>query len=294
MLKRRHFLTYSLLFLGSCAFSRLDSGPSQRLDRPDLIRFAVTDLKGASTLEQDFGTFRQALEQVLQIPVQFFPVENYLAAAPALLANELDFAMAGPSEYLVLRARANAVPVIGVTRPNYYSVVMTRIDSGLNTLGELQGTTIAMRKEGSTAGHIVPMKLLLDAGVAPGNYDVIMLNRDGAEALRTGAVDAWTDSHDRYVEYIKEPGLEGTEIQVIATSEDLPPDIFVVNPSLGQDFIIFLQSQILQHQDVLMSALLASEANQKYKNSELVAVQDGDYQLLRDSYYAIGQGSAIE
>ena len=295
MFKRRAFLTYSALFLGSCAFAQTaTSERSIQVNRPEKLRFAVTDLSGPDELEQDFGMFRQTLEEVLDLPVEFYPVENYSAAAPALLANELEFAMAGPSEYLLLRARSNAIPIVGVTRSSYYSMMMTRMDSGIDTLADLNGKKIAMRTEGSTAGHIVPMKLLLDADVNPGDYEILMLNREGFEALRTGQVDAWADSHARYVEYVKEPGLDGTEIQVIATSEILPPDVFVANPSLGDDFIEELRSHILSHKEILMSALLASEANQKYRDSEMVSVKDADYQVLRDSYYAIGQGSAIE
>ena len=296
ILKRRAFLTYSLLFLGGCTFAKTaTSKPIAQVDRPDRLRFAVTDLRGIVELERDFGVFRQTLAEVLQIPVEFYPVENYLAAAPAFLTNELDLAMAGPSEYLLLRARANSIPIVGVTRPNYYSLIMTRIDSGINSLADLKGKKIAMRTEGSTAGHIVPMKLLLDAGLAPqGDYEIVMLNREGCDALRTGKVDAWTDSYSRYVEYVKEPGLEGVEIQVIAVSENLPPDVFVANPSLGDSWLEELRSHLLNHQDILMPALIASEANRKYQESQMISAQDSDYQVLRDSYYSIGQASAIE
>lgn len=295
MLKRRTFLAYNLLFLSGCTLAKTTTYQAEAtVDWPQQLRFAVTDISGLEELKQDFESFRQALEVLLEIPVEFYPVENYSAAAPALLANELDIAFAGPSEYLILRARANAIPVIGVTRPSYHALVMTRIGSGIDTLADLQGKKIAMRTEGSTAGHIMPMKLLLDAGVKVNDYEILMLDREGFKALRTGQVDAWTDSYSRYVEFVKTPGLEDTEIQVIATSDNLPPDVFVINPSLGERFINEFQTRFLAHKDVLKSALIASEANQKYAKSELVVTQDADYQTLRDSYYAIGQGSTIE
>ncbi|MFG6102394.1 PhnD/SsuA/transferrin family substrate-binding protein [Leptothoe sp. EHU-05/26/07-4] len=294
MVGRRFFLGYSLLFLGGCGLAKTNSTTNSQFDYPNKLHFAVTDLSGSDALERDFGAFRQVLEETLQLPVVFFAVENYSAAAPALLANELDFVMAGPSEYLLLRARAGAIPILGITRPKYAAMVMTRVDSGIDQLSDLKGKTIAMRTEGSTAGHIMPMKMLLDAGVPPEDYQVVMLNRQGFEALQSGQVDAWSDSHDRYVEYVKAPGLEGIDIQVIAASDHLPPDVFVANPSLGPRYLEELRNHMLDHQETLIAALLASEANQKYKTSELVAVTDADYQVLRDSYYAIGQGSAIE
>lgn len=296
MLKRRTFLTYSVLFMGGCTFATTATSQSKsELNRPSQLRFAVTDVTGAEALERDFGAFRQALEEILSIPITFYPVENYSAAAPALLANELDFAMAGPSEYLLLRARAKAVPLVGVSRPHYYSVIMTRVDSGLDTLADLKGKKIAMRTQGSTAGHIIPMKLLLDAGLAPeGDYEVLMLDKEGFAALRSGKVDAWAGSSIYSLEYVKTPAAGNSEVQVIARSSDLPPDVFVANPSLGDEFIAEMRSQILTHKDTLMTTLLASEANQKYQESELIPVHDSDYQALRDSYHAIGQASAIE
>mgnify|MGYP001796202207 CR=1 FL=1 len=294
-LKRRAFLGYGTLALASCSVVQplRSSSPSEAI-RPDRLRFAVTDLSGLGALQQDFGAFREALADRLALPVEFFPVENYSAAAPAMLANELDFVMAGPSEYLLLRARAEAIPLVGVTRSDYYTLFMTQAGSDIRSLADLKGKHIAMRTEGSTAGHIVPMKMLLDAGLSPDDYTVQMLNREGVEALRTGAVEAWTDSFSRYIELVKEPGLEGTEIEVLAKSEPLPPDLFLVNPSLGEAFIAELRSQMLNNATDLLAALSASEANAKYLESDMIAVQDADYKALRDAYYAIGQGSAIE
>ncbi|MEO1123775.1 MAG: phosphate/phosphite/phosphonate ABC transporter substrate-binding protein [Cyanobacteria bacterium J06639_16] len=296
MSNRRNFLAYSLLFLGSCTFVKTTKHQSDiGGNRPDKLRFAVTDINGLDELEQDFGAFRQALAELLEIPIEFYPVENYSAAAPALLANELDLAFAGPSEYLILRARAEAVPLVGITRPGYYSVIMARTNSGIETLAELKGKTIAMRTEGSTAGHIVPTKLLMDAGLsAKGDFDVVMLDLDSLPALLNGEVDAWADSSTRYVELVQNQGLANTEIKVLAQGENLPPDVFMANPGLDKGFIEELRSKILNNKDSLMAALLASEANQKYRESRIIAAQDIDYQTLRDMYYAIGQASAIE
>lgn len=294
MLNRRAFLSYSLLFLGGCTVAQTTNAVStSQMNRPSRLRFAVTDISGADELEQDFGSFRQALEMALGLPVEFFPVETFLDAAPALLANELDFVMAGPSEYLLLKARANAVPIVGVTRPNYYSVLIARADSDIATLADLNGKKVAMRTEGSTASHIVPMKMLLDTGLQPDAYERIMLGKDGADALINGQVDGWAVSRQRYKRYIVDEGRED-KVKILAESDNLPPDVFVANPSLGSTFLDELSAKLIANKKTLMPALLASKANQKYKESDMIPVNDSDYQMLRDSYYAIGQGSAIE
>ena len=296
-MKRRDFLTYSALFLSGCAGTTIADTSSSSLrtmaERPTELKFAVTDVSGLDELEQDFEPFRQALESVIDIPILFYPVPNYSAAAPALLANDLDLALAGPSEYLLLRGRAQAEPLIQVTRPNYYSVIMVRADSGITSLADLKGQTIAMRTEGSTAGHIFPMKLLMDAGVNPEDIQIKMLNKQGVDALVTGEVAAWTDVHRRYVELVKDQGLD-QEIIVLAQGDPLPSDIFVANPSLGSNFIQELQSTMLAHQETLLTALASSAANQKYLESSMAMAQDSDYDTMRSIYQAIGLESAIQ
>lgn len=295
-MKRRNFIGYGLLLLSGCTVTTTTtSTASSTINRPTQLRFAVTDISGLDELQQNYEAFRTLLEEITDIPVSFYPVPNYSAAAPALLANDLDLAFAGPSEYLLLRARAQAEPLVALTRQNYHSMIMVRTDSGIKTLTDLKGKTIAMRTEGSTAGHIFPMKLLMDAGLNPdSDFQVKMLNRDAFEALRAGEVAAWTDSYDRYVEFVEAPGLAGKEISIIAEGDSLPGDVFVANPSLGNEFIQELRSLMLTHQDALLSAIATPEANAKYRQSTIATAQDSDYDTMRGLYRTIGLESAIQ
>ena len=146
---------------------------------------------------------------------------------------------------------------------------------------------------GATASHIVPTKMLLDMGLQPDTYEALMLGEDGVNALRNGQVDVWVSSRTRYKRNFTELGRED-EVKIVAESELLPPDIFVANPSLGDDFLNELKSKLIANKDTLIPALYESGANQKFKESDMILVDDSDYQALYDSYYAIGQGSAIE
>jgi len=295
-MKRRSFIGYGLLLLSGCTVATTTtSTTAPTTNQPTQLRFAVTDISGLDDLKQNYEAFRTVLEEITGIPVSFYPVPNYSAAAPALLANDLDLAFAGPSEYLLLRARAQAEPLVEITRQNYHSMIMARTDSGITSLADLKGKTIAMRTEGSTAGHIFPMKLLMDAGLNPeSDFKVKMLNRDALEALMAGEVDAWSDSHDRYVEFVEEPGLADKEVTVIAEGDSLPGDVFVANPSLGDEFINELRALMLTHQDRLLEAISTPEANAKYRQSTMAPAQDSDYDTMRGIYRTIGLESAIQ
>ena len=143
IVRRRFFLGYGLLFLGGCTLPQTTES-YKPLVYPSKLTFTVINLGDLDALELDFGAFRQALEEVLQVPVIFLAVGDYKAAIDALLANELDFAMVDPVTYLRLATQARAVPVVGIPRPDHTAMVITRGDSGIHHLSDLKGKTIAM------------------------------------------------------------------------------------------------------------------------------------------------------
>ena len=103
------------------------------------IRFAVTDVEGMESLQRDFGPFKTALEKHSGLKVEFFAVPGRTAAVEAMAAKQLDFALTGPAEYVVFRARTNAQPVVGWTRPDYFSQVVVLADGPVKTLADLKG-----------------------------------------------------------------------------------------------------------------------------------------------------------
>ncbi|MEM1310015.1 MAG: PhnD/SsuA/transferrin family substrate-binding protein [Cyanobacteria bacterium P01_H01_bin.153] len=294
-MKRRHFITYSLLFAAGCSASTVSQGKEENSqgDRPDKLRFAVTDVQGLESLEADYGPFRAALESLLDLPIEFFPVENLVAATPALLSGKVDLVFAGPSEYLILRARAAAEPIVAVTRPDYYSVMVVKADSDLQALPDLKGKTIAMRAEGSTASHIWSTKLLMDAGLTLEDFQIEMLGDGGLEALLAGNVDAWTDANARVTRFIEAAGVEN-QVRSLIQGEELPNDVFVARSTLNADFVQEVQMRMIDAQAQLLEALVAAPANSKYQQSAFVTAADASYDDLRAAYRAIGQESLIQ
>lgn len=46
---------------------------------------------------------------------------------------------------------------------------------------------------------------------------------------------------------------------------------------------------MIENQDKLIQALILGRKNKKYKKSQLVSVNDSDYNMIREVYRAIGQ-----
>ena len=119
-MKRRNFLWYSCLFAAGCSASSTASRTTT-IRPPERLRLAIADIQGIDELKEKYEPFRAALEEVLETSVEFFPVEDFLIAASALQANQLDLVWAGPSEYVAIHACTQAVPLVSLIRSNYYS-----------------------------------------------------------------------------------------------------------------------------------------------------------------------------
>ena len=295
-MKRRNFLWYSLLFTAGCtavADKQNSSYSTIAGRRPEKLRFAVTDLKGLEEVQREYGAFRIALEEVLETKIEFFPVENYIAAAPALQSNQVDLVLAGPSEYVILNARAKAIPVVAIQRPNYRSMIAVRADRGIKSLADLKGKTIAMGDVGATSSHLGPTKILMDAGLDPkSDFKIIMLGKKSTEALKNGDVDAWAGAPHRYEKLLQTKGVSKSDFPLIATGPFLPNDVFIANSKLAPGFVEKIRELMLQHQEKLIESFLPAD-NNKYKGSKLVLVNDADYNMVREVYKAIGQDDFI-
>jgi phosphonate transport system substrate-binding protein len=291
-MKRRNFFGFSLLFLANCT-AATSKGNNTKITS-EKLRFSVTDTLTLEDLQRDYGALRTALEEILEKKVEFVPLGSYTAAAAALQLDQVDFVLTGPSEYVVMRARTNAVPVIALTRPNYYTVISVSANSGIKSVAELKGKKVAMWEVGSTSGHLGPTKMLMDAGLDPkSDVKILLLKGDGLPALRKGNVDAWGGSAVKYEKFLQDQGLSEKDLPLIAKGPLLPDDLFVANSKFDDNFIKDISSKLLANQDKLLTSLLSVEEG-KYKGSRLISTVDSNYDMIREVYQAIGQGSFVQ
>lgn len=280
----------SLLALGCAVLLLTGCGRNEAPasgDAPKVIRLADTGIEGMEDLSRAYTPFVAELEKITGFKVEFFPVSNRTAAVTALQFKQVDLILAGPSEYAAISARLPVRPVVGIERPQYHSVFVVKADSPIRTLEDLRGRRIAMKDPGSTTGHIMPVWMLHRAGLDI-DRDVKILLLDGArlEALATGDVDALGSGVRDYEQLVKRFG--GGTYRIIAQSQGMPNDLFLAGPTLSEAVVDRLREQILAQGEPLMAAILGSTRRDRYAGSRFVAVQDSDYDVIREGYRILG------
>lgn len=293
-MKLQRLLVLPLLFLISCGSQEIESTNSNReaiAACPERLTLAVTDIFGEEELKKDFGEFQTVLGEALGISIDLFPMNDRVTAVPALLFDRIDLALAGPSEYVLLKANADAIPLVGITRPGYYTVIISRANSGIKDLQQLQGKTLGIQKKGATASHLGSLKILAGIGFKPNrDFNIEIIDSDrGLVVLHEGQLDAWSVSNNLYQYTLEKYNLQASDFTIVSQGNPLPNDLIVANPSLNAGCIEELQARILGNERKLIDAIVVSPANQKYAQSTMVPAKDEDYDLIREGYKTIGE-----
>lgn len=256
------------------------------------LKLAVTDVEGMERLQTEWGPFKSALEKATGMTFEMFPVNSRTAAAEALRAKRIDFAVTGPAEYVVINKLTDAKPLIGLGRPDYFCAIIVMADSGINRPKDLQGKKVAFSDIGSTSGHLCPMQLFSDYGVDPtSDIQPVHTSRNVMhEALKRGDVAAIGYNHNSWVSKArdKDTSVPPGAFKMIARSGDLPNDMIMVGSHVDPAMAEKVRAAIIDNKADVIAGILSHDENTKYTGMDLHVIKDGDYDIVRSMYTTAG------
>ena len=280
----RRWLIGALVLLWTSSFAILDSHAQE-------LRLAVTDIVGLEELQTEYGAFQKAISELAGVELRFFPVTNRTAAVEALKSQKLDVVLTGPAEYIIFRSRTNAYPIVGFSRPDYFSALISMADNRVNSVKELKNKKVAFGDVGSTSKHLGPMQLLKDAGLDP-LKDIQPQHvgtNIGWEALKRGDVAAFGMTYSNYLSLRDKDKLDPAAFRVIARGPDLPNDPLVAGSHADKKAIEKIKTVFQNHSQELIGAILKGKDTQKYKGMKFITrIDDRDYDMIRAMYQTIG------
>lgn len=255
----------------------------------DTIRFAVTDVDGLENLQREFGPFKAKFEELSGLKVQFFGVSGRTAAVEAMAADQIDFVLTGPAEYVVFSARVKGQPVVTWQRPDYLANVVALEDGPVKSLADLKGKKVSFHEIGSTSRHLAPASVLSEGNLTYGrDYEPVFVKVNvGLEALRRGDLAALGMNMNDLKGAAKR--LPDLKLKVIARSKELPDDVLIASPKVPVATVEKVRKVFLDNGAAMMASVLATEANQKYAGGTFKpGVTDKDYDSVRAMYRAVG------
>jgi phosphonate transport system substrate-binding protein len=255
----------------------------------ETIRFAVTDVEGMEQLQREFGGFVEEFEKATGLEVEFTPVNNRTAAVEAMRAEQVDFVLTGPAEYVVFAKLTDAKPVVAWHRPDYFAQIVVMAEGDIKKLSDLKGKKVAFGEIGSTSQQLGPAQVLADSGLKYNtDYSVEIIKRNVAiEAMIRGDVQA-VGMNLTHLRSVREK-FPGQKFAVVGRGADLPNDILITASYVKPEVVETVRKAFLEHGDALMGGVLKGDDNKKYDGGYFVStVNDKDYDMVRDMYATIG------
>lgn len=255
----------------------------------ETIRFAVTDIDGLESLQKEMGPFKDAFEAASGLTVEFFPVSGRTVAVEAMAADQVDFVLTGPAEYVVFNARLDAQPVVTWNRPDYYSNVVVLDASPIQSAEDLKGQKVSFGEIGSTSQHLQPATLLAEAGLIYGSdYEPVFLKRNVAmEALIKGEIAA-IGLNRTHIDQMTE-AFPDQKLRVLVKGDALPNDILLASAKVPAETVDAVRRTFAEHGEELLAAITATEENEKYIGGSFDAsVTDADYDGVRKMFVNVG------
>ncbi len=212
--------------------------------------------------------FQKLLQVRLGIPVKLFPASDYAGVMQGIAAGQLEAAEFGASGFAGAYLDCKCLEPIVVPQENdgstyYYSVIVTRADSGIKTLADLKGHSLAWADPNSTSGYLIPSSTLKTQGIdlTPGKYFSTLGfsggHEQGVVAVLNKQYDAaatWTSGQgDESVGYsrgnlrsmVDKKMLKMSDIRVLWQSGKIPNGPWAVRSAIPNDLKVVFTDFLL-------------------------------------------------
>ena len=177
----------------------------------------------------DFQPLFDAVTQATGLHFDIRVGQSYGSVIEAICSDVVEIAWFGPASYLPAQQRGCAeLLAVDVNHGAsvYYSGIYARADSGLTTLADLRGRSMAFGDPNSTSSFVYPVAMLLAAGLDPatdlGEIRITGSHANSLQALAEGLVDAAAASFDSYERAINQGVLDPSLFVVIGRSDPIP------------------------------------------------------------------------
>jgi len=197
------------------------------------------------------------VEAAYNIPAKMFTFKDYAGTMEAFAGGNLDYTWFGPAGYagLYLQNPDAGEPVMTRMQPSgdtgYYSVMVTRADSGIESLEDMQGRSLGFADPNSTSGYLIPSIELVDqlgdldayfseTGFQGGHENGVLavLNGDVDAAVTwVSGVGAWEEGYTsgNLRKMVDKGILNMDDIRQIWSSKLIPNGPIVMRKALPQE-----------------------------------------------------------
>lgn len=240
---------------------------------------------------QKFEPMRAHLEKKLGQKVKVYTATDYAGVIEAMKKKRVDIAWFGPLSYYLAEQEAGAEAFAvgireGSSSHTYKSLFIAPCDSGIKSIKDLKGKSVAFVDPASTSGGLMPAYMVKnETGMMPEQFFgkfTYSGSHDAAElAVKNKTVDAAADNDITYEKMLTKGLITKQTNCIVKESDPLPGSPLVYRKDLPADTKKNIQDAILNaHKEIKVTG---------YGNlSHYVAIAPKDYQMIRNMVKELG------
>ena len=279
-------LTRLVALLAAVAAAALSgAGPAPAAD--PALHLVLTPSQKPTDLLATGNEFGRVLGRLVGVPVRVTVASDYAAVIEALRNHTADLAFVHPVGYVLASREAKATIVarnLWHGKSSFTARIYVRRDSGLRTLEDLRGKTMAFVDPSSSSGYTYPMVLLIQRGLVrnrdPRTFfrEVVFSGAHDASmrALLNGHVDAIASFDLAREQYLKDPA-ERERIVVVAETPEIPEAGIAAREGLDPALFARVRGALLQIKGPAYADLL----KRLYEIDGFAPAEDRDYDPVR-------------
>lgn len=249
---------------------------------PEVLRTALLPDENASTIIKDNQGLKDYLEKRLGKKVELVVTTDYSSMIEAMRFGRLELAYFGPLSYLLAKSKSDIEPFAALQSKGsttYTSVIIANADSGIRTVADIKGKTMAYGDQASTSSHLVPRAHLLKVAGLDANVDykaVYVGAHDAvARAVQNGNAQAGALSRPIFNSLVERKMIDSAKVQALVDTAPIPQYPWTMRSDLDPKLKASIREAFFELKD--------AEILRKFKAEGFAAIADADYNALRET-----------
>ncbi len=237
-MKLKALFTLALLLLTASLSFATDLADGSK-DNPLRVMLIPAD-SGSSDITEDYRPVFEAITNKYGIHFKVMAGSSYGAVIEGMCNDQAEVAWFGAVSFGEAHKLCGAELLsVDVKKGQsvYYSGIYARKDSGLNSLKDLKGHSLALGDTHSTSSFNYPVAMLIADGIDPardlGKIVLAGSHSNSIAALKEGRVDACAASFNSFEKAVKNKVLDPRQFKVLAKSEPIPNPPMAMNTNLS-------------------------------------------------------------
>ncbi|MEF8821681.1 MAG: substrate-binding domain-containing protein [Halovenus sp.] len=271
------------------------------------IKFLMSPSEPQDRLRDQYTPIRERLNSFVNtvdtVDLQY--ANNYAATLTALDAGTGDIAETGPFAGALGVFSGNAEVLLqrkGYGSWTYSSVIVTRPETDIGDLTDLEGKTVAFADALSASGSLYPLGMIQEAGLSvpdepgsPAGADFTpqwATHQQAYEALTSGTVDAAGVGYFIVADDEREGVVD--EVEAVARDDGIPRAPIMVSPQLSDEEKMTIQEAFTEaSEDIYLGADGEDGTEDDLWFTDVRPADAGTYQPVVEKAESLGYGADV-